>query len=42
VRINLGGIKDEAFVQDMEDKCKALETQANQQEAAARSILDMR
>jgi len=42
VRINLGGIKDESFVKDMADQCKALETHANQQEAVARSVLDMR
>lgn len=42
VLINLGGIKDEAFVQRMKQACEALAEQANQKEANAQICLHTR
>lgn len=42
VLINLGGIKDEEFVQKMKEECAGLEAHANQQERYAREVLHLR
>ena len=42
VRINLRGVKDEAFKQDMMSKCDVLEETANRLEAQAQKALHAR
>lgn len=42
VLINLGGIKDEAFVEEMRAACRKLENKANQVEQAAQATLHAR